>query len=213
MLKPVMLQGVVAYLMEHPNELARIVKNAAELKLGVPLAALRWLATRIPGRRAPTDVLIEAVPPGVRITATLELMGAEVRASGLLFVEDVQVDPETLRVEVRLADVSLNLLGDSPSPLGALISSGALDLSKLGNLVGAFPRRPPFILEAKDDRIVLDLKRHPALQGGRAELFLALVTPLVTVTGVRADTEHLDVEFGVLRDGFGGVMNTWRSLL
>jgi hypothetical protein len=213
MLKPEVLRTVGNYLVEHPDELVRIVRNAASLRFGVPLAALRWIAARVGGRRAPTDLAIEAVPPGIRVGATLELMGARVRASALVFVDGIRLSSDELRLELRVAEVALVLLNESPSPLAALIRSGALDLTKPGNLVAVMPRRPDFLVEAKGDRIVLDLKRHAAFSGRRMETLLSLITPLVTVTGVATDREHLDVELGVLDQGVGAAVASWRSLI
>jgi hypothetical protein len=213
MLKPEVLRTVGNYLVEHPDELVRIVRNAASLRFGVPLAALRWIAARAGGRRAPTDLAIEAVPPGIRVGATLELMGARVRASALVFVDGIRLCSDELRLELRVVEVALVLLNESASPLAALIRSGALDLTKPGNLVAVMPRRPDFLVEAKGDRIVLDLKRHAAFSGRRVETLLGLITPLVTVTGVASDREHLDVELGVLDQGVGAAVASWRSLI
>lgn len=212
MLKPEVLAAVGNYLLDNPRELLRVVRNAASSRVGVPLAALRWVAARA-GRRAPTDIEIEAVPPGIRIGATLELMGARLRASGIVFVEGVQLGPEQLRIELRFAEAQLDLLNETDSPLAALIRSGALDLTKLGNLVSVMPRRPKFLVEAKDDRVVLDLKRHPALAGHRVGTLVALLTPLITVTGVTSDAEHVDLELGVLERGLTAALASWRALL
>jgi hypothetical protein len=213
MLEPRVLRTVGSYLVEHPDELVRILRNAASLRFGVPLAALRWVAARAGGRHAPTDVRIEAVPPGIRVGATLPIMGALVRASALIFVDGVRLGPSELRLELRFTDVELELLEHSKSPLASLLRSGALDLTKLGNLVAVMPRRPAFLVEAEGDRIVIDLKRHPAFQGARTETLLALITPLVTVTGVATDSEHVDVELGVLEQGAAAAIAAWRSIL
>jgi hypothetical protein len=153
------------------------------------------------------------VPPGIRVGATLELRGARVRASALVFVDGIRLSSDELRLELRVAEVALVLLNESASPLAALIRSGALDLTKPGNLVAVMPRRPDFLVEAKGDRIVLDLKRHAAFSGRRMETLLSLITPLVTVTGVATDREHLDVELGVLDQGVGAAVASWRSLI
>jgi hypothetical protein len=213
MLKPQVLRTLGSYLVENPDELVRVVRNAASLKFGVPLAALRWLAAQAGGRHAPTDVEIEAVPPGIRVRATLEIMGARVRAGALIFVDGVQLDATALRLELRFSDVQLVLLEESKSPLAALIQSGALDLTKFGNLVAVMPRRPAFLVEAKGDRVVVDLKRHKAFKGARVETLLRLITPLVTVTGVATDPEHLDVELGLFERGVAAAVASWRSLL
>ena len=149
------------YLAQNPEELLRVVRKAVSLELGVPLAALRWFAAR--GRKVPRDIVVEAVPPGIRVGATVEVMGTRLRASSAIFVEGVRLSADELRFELRFDETQLTLLGNSTSPLAALIQSGALDLTKLGNLVAVMPKRPAFLLEAKGDRVVIDLKRHPAL--------------------------------------------------
>src|SRR5690606_37255670 len=91
------------YLMRHPEEVLRAVKNTFLLRFGVPLDALRWLASRAGGKKAPKDVQIEAVPPGIRVGATLDLMGAIVRASAIIYIEDVRIDSQQVRFDTKLA--------------------------------------------------------------------------------------------------------------
>jgi hypothetical protein len=211
--KQELFESAREYLMRHPEEVLRVVKNAFLLRLGVPLDALRWLATKAGGRKAPKDVQIEAVPPGVRVGATLDLMGAVLRASAILYVEDVRIDSKQVRFDLRLADVDLKLLGESESPVATLIKSGALDLSKPGNLVAYMPKRPPMIVEAADDRICLDLMKHPALDDAKVEMVLGLVTPFITVGAIRTDWEHLDVVFKPLQEGLGRALEQVRERL
>lgn len=207
------LAAIGQYLAQHPDELTRIARNAAALKVGVPLAALRWLVARGKGRRLPTDVVVEAVPPGIRLGATLELMGATLRASSVVFVEGVRLSSDELRFELRFSEAEISLLDQSSSPLAALIRSGALDLTKLGNLVAVMPRRPAFLVEAKGDRVVVDLKRHPALSSERAELLLRLITPVITVTGVSTAPEHLELELALFERGVRAAIEALRDAL
>lgn len=207
------LAAIGRYLAQHPDELTRIARNAAALKVGVPLAALRWLVARGKGRRLPTDVVVEAVPPGIRLGATLELMGATLRASSVVFVEGVRLSSDELRFELRFSEAEISLLDQSSSPLAALIRSGALDLTKLGNLVAVMPRRPAFLVEAKGDRVVVDLKRHPALSSERAELLLRLITPVITVTGVGTAPEHLELELALFERGVRAAIEALRDAL
>ena len=207
------LAAIGRYLAQHPDELTRIARNAAALKVGVPLAALRWLVARGKGRRLPTDVVVEAVPPGIRLGATLELMGATLRASSVVFVEGVRLSSDELRFELRFSEAEISLLDQSSSPLAALIRSGALDLTKLGNLVAVMPRRPAFLVEAKGDRVVVDLKRHPALSSERAELLLRLITPVITVTGDSTAPEHLELELALFERGVRAAIEALRDAL
>jgi hypothetical protein len=200
--KRAVLEAAASYLKDHPEEILRFVRNAITLRFGVPLDALRWLAGRAKGKRAPRDVVVEAVPPGIRLEATLDLMATPVRVSAVVYVEHVRLSSEELRFELRLAQVSLQLLDPkSDTPIAALIKSGALDLSKPGNLVAFMPKRPPVLVEAHDDRIVLDLKRLPKLQDGKVEKLLGLLTPIVSIDGIQTDRDHLDVLLRPFPDG------------
>ena len=208
------VEAVAAYVRQHPEELLRVLRNSLALRFGLPIAALRWLAGRLNGKSGPKDVEISAVPPGVRMAATLDLMGTTVRASAVVYVERLRIDAETLRVEVRLAQVALKVLDDSETPVAALLKSGALDLSKPGNLAAYMPKRPPMLVEAKDDRIVLDLMKHPKLgRDERLKKALGLVAPVVTIAAIETEPEHLDVALRAFPDGVTEVVLGLRRVL
>jgi hypothetical protein len=196
------------YLVQHPEELIRAGKNAFLWRFGLPLDAIRWLASQLKGKKAPKDLQIEAVPPGVRIGATLDLMGTVVRASAIVYIEDVRFNADQLRIELRLADVGLKLLQDAPTPVATLIKSGALDLSKPGNLVAYMPKRPAFLIDAKDDRIVVDLMKHPAITKQNIDKWVGLVTPFVSIGAIRTDWEHLDVTFKPFQEGVAAAFSS-----
>jgi hypothetical protein len=203
--------AAASYLRQHPKELVRAVRGALGLRVGVPVDALRWLSGRPRAGRSPRDLEVEPAPPGLRLSATLDLMGNEVRASAVVCVEQVSVRADALRVELRLSDVSLRLLREAPdSPVATLIKSGALDLSRPGNLAAYMPRRPAMLVEAADDRVVLDFKKHRKLAGdARWDRALALLEPLVQVRRIHADDGHLDVEFEAFP---GGLEATWSAV-
>jgi hypothetical protein len=201
--KRAVLEALTAYLRRHPDEALRFLRNALGFRFGVPLDAFRWLADQAQGKKAPRDLDIEAVPPGVRIAATIDAMGTPLRASGVVYIERVEFSSETFRIELRLAQVALKVLNDSlDSPIAALIRSGALDLSRPGNLAAFMPKRPAVLVDAKDDRIVLDLMKHPKLarhpQIGR---ILGMISPLVGIRSVASDRGHFDVELQPFPEG------------
>ena len=154
-------RAAAQHVMSNPHELVRVARHALGLRLPLPLSGIRWLAGRLGGSKTPKDLEIEPVPPGVRFAASLDLMKTPVRASAVVYIEDIRMNDDEIRVEVRLSDVALRLTGESDSAVATLLKSGALDLSKPGNLVAVMPKRPKVIVEAKDDRIVLDLMRVP----------------------------------------------------
>jgi hypothetical protein len=189
------LRDAGEYLKRHPEEIWRAVKGAAGLRFGVPIDALRYLAREFGGgKKAPKDVVIDAAPPGVRLQMTVDLMGAPVRAAFVLYVEELDVASQQVRIGLRIAELTLKVLGESTSPVAGLILSGALDLSKPGNLAAFMPKRPAALVDAKDDRIVLDLMKIPSIaENPRVTRALAVVTPVVGVRAIKTKDDHLDV--------------------
>jgi hypothetical protein len=209
------LGAAAGYVRRHPEELLRAARNAVTMRFGLPIVALRWLAGNLGGKKAPKDVEISAVPPGVRLAATVDLMGTTVRASAIVIIEALKLDAETLRIEIKLREVALKCLDDrQETPVAALLRSGALDLSKPGNLAAYMPRRPALLVEAQGDRIVLDLMKHPKLaRDARLKRALNALVPLVTVAAIESDPDHVDVAFRAFPDGLGEVVAGFRRAL
>jgi len=213
--KKAIAEAVGGYLKHHPEEALRAAKNALFLRFGLPLDSLRWLAGQARGKSAPKDVQIEAVPPGIRVGASVDAMGTPVRASAAIFIERVRLNSEELRFEVRLADVSLKVLDDkAESPVAALIKSGALDLSKPGNLAAYMPKRPPVLVEAVDDRVVVDLMKDPKIaKNPKLAKVLGIVAPLIGIRAIETDWEHLDVALRPFPEGLGEAVEAIRTIL
>ncbi|HXX68681.1 MAG TPA: hypothetical protein VEK07_15950 [Polyangiaceae bacterium] len=192
-----LLNAAVDYVRKNPDELVRAALNATGLRFGVPLAALRWLSTQanLP-RKAPKDIDIGSSPPALRISLSVDAMGTPVRASAAIRVDEIDLSADALRIGLRLSDVKLALLGESETAVATLIKSGALDLSKPGNLVKFLPRRPAAVVDAEGDRIVLDLMKIPSVaDSARLRLALAIFTPVLNVRAVETDRDHLYVAF------------------
>lgn len=189
------LSAAVDYVKRNPDEVVKAAMNAAALRFGMPLAGLRWLSSQAKlGRKGPKDIEIGSAPPALRLGATVDAMGTPVRASAAIKVDEIEIGAHTLRVGIRLSDVKLALIGESETPIATLIKSGALDLSKPGNLVKFLPKRPPAIVDADGDRIVVDLMRVPKIaDNSRLRRLLGIVTPLVHVRAIETDRDHLYV--------------------
>src|SRR6478736_4928643 len=207
------VQAAGGYLRKHPEELLRMAKNAVSLKVGLPLVALKYLANVLGGAKAPHDLTVEARPPGVHVAASFDLMKTPVRASGTVFVERLDLSAEHLIVEVRLLDVRLKVQGDvTDTPIAALLRSGALDLSRPGDLVSYMPKRPPFLISAEKDRVVLDLMRHPKLSAENARRIVSLLLPFVSIDAVRTADAHLDVALRAFPGGAGDAIAQLKAL-
>jgi hypothetical protein len=183
------------YLKQHPEEILRVVRGAIGLRFGVPMDAVRYLARELgSGPKAPKDVLIEAAPPGIRLGATVDAMGTPLRALAIIYVEELDISTTQLRIGLRIEGLTLTVLGDAASPLAGLIKSGALDLSKPGNLVAFMPKRPAALVDAKDDRLVVDLMKVPKIADNpKLKQALSIVTPVFGVRALKTKDDHLDL--------------------
>lgn len=181
------------YLRRNPAELLYLARQAAGLKVVIPLDALRWAVTNLlTGKKAPKDVVIGFKTPALTIGATVDLMGTQVRAAAAIRVEQLELSADALRVTIRLSDVALQALGEAATPIGALLKSGALDLSKPGNLANFLPKKPPALVEAKDDRLVIDLLRVPKIaENYRLRRLLGFLTPVLEVKSLTVEDDHI----------------------
>jgi hypothetical protein len=123
-------------------------------------------------------------------------MGTPLRASLIVYVEELDITPEQLRVGVRIEGLTLTVMGESGSPLAGLLKSGALDLSKPGNLVAFMPKRPAALVEAKDDRLVVDLMKVPSIAANpKLKRALTVATPILGLRALKTKDDHLDLHF------------------
>jgi hypothetical protein len=191
----ILARHATGYLKQHPEEILRILRGAIGLRFGVPMDALRYLLRELGGGpKAPKDVIVEAAPPGLRIAASVDAMGTPLRAVLVVYIEELDISIEQIRIGVRIEGLTLTVLGDASSPIAGLIKSGALDLSKPGNLVAFMPKRPAALVDAKDDRLVVDLMKIPAIaQNPKLKQALTLVTPVLGIRALKTKDDHLDL--------------------
>lgn len=188
-----------------------MVRGAFGLRLGVPLVALRWLGQQAEKSGKVEDLHIDSVPPGLRVAASIDLMGTPIRAKADIYIDRIVFTDEELTVSLRLEEIDLRMNGEADTPVAALIKSKAIDLSNPGTLVSYLPNRPAILAEARENRIVLDLMRDPKI--GENELIrsiVAVLTSFVTLHGVETDDNHVDVAFRALPSGIGGAARAVR---
>ncbi len=191
-----------------------MARHAIGMRVAIPLDALRWFIVNTPpSKKAPTDITIMARPPSVHVGATLELMETTLRASASITVEELRIDPGEFRVSLRLSDVEMQVIGESNTPVAGLIKSGALDLSKPGNLANFMPQKPPVLVEAKDDRVVIDLMKNPKFRSNdTVHKLLSTLTPVVNVSALRTNGDYLVVALKATPLGFGQAVSAARAL-
>jgi hypothetical protein len=203
------LRAAAGYVRANPTALVKVATDATKLRFGIPIRAIRWAATQgKPKKNAPKDLELTASPPAIHFAASVDAMGTPLRVSASIRIDDVYIGPDAVRVAVRLRDVSLALLAESDSPVAMLIKSGVLDLSKPGNVVKVLPKRPPVIVEAGGDRIVLDLLKVPALANNeRFRRALSVISPVVGIRAIETDGEHLYITLRATPRGLRDAVN------
>ena len=208
------LRSAGRFVVQNPSAMFNMARHALGMRIAVPLDAVRWfIASTPPSKKAPQDVTVLARPPAISVGATIDLMGTTVRATASIKVETIEVAPEQLRVKIRLANIDLKVLGDAATPVAALIKSGALDLSKPGNLLKFAPKKPDVLVEANDDIMVLDLMRNPKIrQNEKVRRVLETLTPVVNVTGISTDGDFLVLQLRATPLGIPRAFNAARAL-
>lgn len=186
-------RSATRYVTRNPLKMMTMARHAIGLRVAVPLDALRWFVENTPpGRSAPQDVTITADPPAITLGASIDLMDTPVRATASITVDELRIHPDELRLQLHLSNVSLKLLADSSTPVAGLIKSGALDLSKPGNLANFMPKKPEVLIEAHDDVIVLDLMKNPKIAANfKLRRVLQRLTPVMNVAALRTDGDFL----------------------
>lgn len=208
------LRSAGRFIAKNPTTMLSMARHALGLRVAVPLDALRWfIANTPPSQKAPQDVTITPRPPAIGIGATVDLMGTTVRANASIRIDQIEVGDEKLRVTLRISDVTMKVLGESFTPVAGLIKSGALDLSKPGNLVKFMPKKPPVLVEAHDDVVVLDLMQNPKIAANdRVRGILGTLTPVVQVSGLSTEGDFLIVQLRASPFGLPRALNAARQL-
>jgi hypothetical protein len=208
------LRSAGRFIAKNPTTMLSMARHALGMRIAVPLDAVRWfIANTPPSQKAPQDVTITPRPPAIGFGATIDLMGTTVRAGASIRVERIEVGDEKLRVTLRIADVTMKVLGESFTPVAGLIKSGALDLSKPGNLAKFMPKKSPVLVEAHDDTIVLDLMQNPKIAANeRVRGILGTLTPVVQVSGMSTEGDFLILQLRASPFGLPRAPNAARQL-
>jgi hypothetical protein len=193
------LQRGFSYLASNPTYLLRSAVNAARMRLGIPLDGVKWLLGKAARGKLPPDLQLEAVPPGLRISATANVMGAAMFVSGLLTVEQVVLGVDSLRVSLRVRELAIK--PPPESPIASML--GMMDLTKPGDLLGFMPMKPAMIVSAHGDLFVLDLLKLPKLaKNPLARRIVAAMSEVLSVKELGTEGDLLVLGLGASPLGF-----------
>ena len=201
-------------MVKNPTTMLSMARHALGMRIAVPLDTLRWfIANTPPSKKAPQDITITPRPPAIGLGATIDLMGTTVRAGASIRVEQIEVSDHKFKVTIRLGDVTMKVLGESFTPVAGLIKSGALDLSKPGNLAKFMPKKPAVLVEAHDDVIVIDLMQNPKFaENDKVRGILGTLTPVVQVSGMSTEGDFLILQLRASPFGIPRALSAARQL-
>jgi len=201
-------------MVKNPTTMLSMARHALGMRIAVPLDSLRWfIANTPPSKKAPQDITITPRPPAIGLGATIDLMGTTVRAAASIRIEQIEVTDHKFKVTLRISDVTMKVLGESFTPVAGLIKSGALDLSKPGNLAKFMPKKPPMLVEAHDDIVVLDLMQNPKFaENDKVRGLLGTVTPVIQVSGLSTEGDFLILQLRASPFGLPRAINAARQL-
>ena len=208
------LVAAARYIQQNPRILLEVAMNATGMKVTVPLSVLRYFGEKLgESKKGPKDIVVEAVPPGLRVSATVNAMGTGLRVGATLSINEVNLDEQEFKMDVQLTNVVLRVAGESDSPVAALIKSGALDLSRPGNLAKYLPNRPKFIVEANGDHLVLDLMREPKItENPNVSKILGLLVPVLGLKSIGTEGDALVIALTPKPEGFPKVIQAVKNL-
>jgi len=208
------LRSAGRFMVKNPTTMLSMARHALGMRIAVPLDSLRWfLANTPPSKKAPQDITITPRPPAIGLGATIDLMGTTVRAGASIRIEKIEVSDHAFKVTLRLSDVTMKVLGESFTPVAGLIKSGALDLSKPGNLAKFMPKQSPVLVEAHDDILVLDLMQSPKFaENEKVRGVLGTLTPVVQVSGMSTEGDFLILQLRASPFGIPRALNAARQL-
>jgi hypothetical protein len=183
----------LTYLSTNPLVMLQAARNAARFELSVPIALLRWAIDLRPRGKGPTRIDLFNADPALGVSLGVDLYGTELSVSSKIAIERIENLDGELKVELRVSGLEVNAPPGSPAAM--MVKS--LDLSRPGSLMNMMPKRHAALVDATDDRFVLDLLKIPALAGNvRFRRVLAALS-FIRVAHVRADADLLAIRLDV----------------
>lgn len=202
------LQHGFAYLLAHPEFLLRSVMNAARMRFGIPLDGLVWLLDKVARGKLPEDLALTPIPPGLRVAANVDVMGTSMSLAAVLTVDSVMLSAESIRVQLRVRDLSIK--APATSPMAGMLAM--MDLSKPGDLLSFLPMKPAMILDAQGDLFVLDLMKLPKLaKNPLARKIIAAISEVLAVKELRTEDDLLVVGLRAMPLGIMAAVGHLRS--
>ncbi len=186
-------RNAFGFFVSHPLFLVQSAKNAVHRELTIPLALLQWAIDRRPRGKGPERIELYAADPALGLRLTVDLYGTKLDVSCELTIESIAPRAESLNLALRVRNLKLSAPKGSPAEM----MTQSLDLSRPAALMNMMPQKHAALVEAQDDRFVLDLLKIKALANNVVLRRVLTALSFLSIAGARADGDvlalHLDV--------------------
>jgi hypothetical protein len=198
----------LSYIKSNPTYLVAAAKNATRLNLSVPIDLLRWMIDRRPPGKGPERIDLQASPPGFGVGLTVDLYGTKLDVGANLRIESIDADSDALRLALRVNGLTLKAPPGSP----AAMMLASLDTAHPANLVKMMPAKHAMLVEAEDDRFVLDLLQIPKLSKNRTlRRILAAASGVISIREIRTEGDLVLIGLHVNPLGLPGALARLRG--
>jgi hypothetical protein len=186
-------KNALGYLISHPMYPLQSALNAVGRKMTIPLALLRWAIDRRPRGKGPEKIELFNADPALGFALTVDLFGTKLEVSSEITIESIELREDALNLALRVANLKLGAPAGSPAAM--MVQS--LDLSRPAALMNMMPQKHAALVEANDDRFVIDLMKIKALAKNPFLPRILAALSFVRVSGARVDGANLLLELDV----------------
>ncbi len=183
----------VSFLASHPAYLVRSALNAARSEVSIPMALVRWALDQRPAGKGPERIELFPADPALGLALTVDLYGTKIEVKSEITIESIEPGGDALHLSLHVANLKVNAPPGSPAAM--MVSS--LDLSRPAALLKMMPAKHAMLVDATDDRFVLDLLQIKGLARNPMLRRILAALSFVRITGVRADGEVLALALDV----------------
>jgi hypothetical protein len=183
----------LGYLAMHPMFLFHSARNAVRREITVPKALLQWAIDRRPRGKGPEKIELFDADPALGVGLTVDLYGTKLEVTSEIIIESIELGADALSLALRVANLRLSAPPNSPAAM--MVSS--LDLSRPATLMNMMPQKHAALVDAKDDRFVIDLLKIKALAKNPVLKRILAALAFVRITRVRADGDEVALELDV----------------
>ena len=183
----------LGYLASHPMFFLQSAKNALGKEITIPKALLQWAIDRRPRGKGPEKIEVTNADPALGLELTVDLYGTKLEVSSEITIESIELGADAFNIALRVANLRL----DAPPGSPAAMMVQSLPLSKPAALMKMMPQKHAALVEAEDDRFVIDLFKIKAMAKNPIVKRIAAALAFVKVTRVRCDGDVVALELDV----------------